>query len=417
MSVTDAQARRAVRRAEMRWDERVQDPRCDRTHRHDHEGLLSLMVAAFACGRVVLRRVEHFASDLGPHARRRLGVSKAVSDSTLYRLLSRQSPAGFRETVCRQVRRSLDAKLVKRDLFRLGVLTVDGKSVWTSTSRTVEGAKQSTDEKTGMVTSSLSTIRAVLTSAVGQPCLDLELIAEKTGESPAFRTMFPRVARAFGRHFEVVTADAGITGRENALVIRGADKHYVLSLKANQPALHGFAERWFATFPGACLKETRELEHGGVMTRQLHVVNVADLEGFDFYGATEVWRVTQSWAHEDGRSTFEVRYFTSSMPSQMLSPTEKLALVRLHWGIENGHHWALDVALEEDDRQPVQASRDSIEVVAWLRVLAYNLIALWRARAPLKDGRRMSWARAMELLRDALLHAKLNETELLAPIV
>jgi predicted transposase YbfD/YdcC len=379
--------------------------------------MLSLMVAGFACGRVVLRRVEDFCSDLGPHARRRLGVPKAVSDSTLYRLLSQQDPSGFRETVWKQLQRLLDAKLVNRDLFRHGVVSFDGKTVWSSTSRTVEGAKQSADERTGLVTSSLGTLRAVLTSALGQPCLDLELIAAKTGESPAFREVFRRIAEQFGRHFEIVTADSGMTGRENALLIRGADKHYVLGLKGNQPTLHGFAERWFEAFPGACLKETVEWEHGGRMTRQLHSVNVADLEGFDFYGASEVWRVTQTWTHPDGNRTEEARYFISSMPPKMLTPTEKLALVRLHWGIENGHHWALDVALEEDDRQPVQTTREAIEVVAWLRVLAYNLLAIWRARAPLKDGRRISWTRSMELLRDALVHARMNETELLAPLV
>ena len=31
---------------------------------------------------------------------------------------------------------------------------------------------------------------------------------------------------------------------------------------------------------------------------------------------------------------------------------EKLNLVRLHWGIENGHQWALDVALDETTGSP-----------------------------------------------------------------
>jgi len=263
----------------------------------------------------------------------------------------------------------------------------------------------------------LSTLRAVLTSALGQPCLDLELIAAKTGESPAFREVFRRVADQFGGLFEVVTGDSGMTGRENALLIRGARKHYVLALKGNQPTLHGFAERWFAAYPGSSLKETVEAEHGGVMTRQIHVVNVAGSEGFDFCGATEVWRITQRWAHQDGRVTVEVRYFISSLPPTSLAPTEKLNLVRLHWGIENGHHWTLDVALEEDARQPVQTSCEAIETVAWLRVLAYNLLALWRVRAPKKDGAFISWARAKEQLRDALRTAHLHAKELLAPLM
>ncbi len=120
----------------------------------------------------------------------------------------------------------------------------------------------------------------------------------------------------------------------------------------------------------------------------------------------EVWQVVQRWEHPDGRRTSEVRYFISSMPAGTLDSSEKLGLVRLHWGIENGLHWTLDMVLDEDDSQPVQTSRAAVEVVAWLRVLAYNLLSTWRARGPRKEGRPLSWARSMELLRDALVLAQ-----------
>ncbi len=64
------------------------------------------------------------------------------------------------------------------------------------------------------------------------------------------------------------------------------------------------------------------------------------------------------------------------------------------------------MALKEDDIQPCAKSREAIEVVAWLRVLAYNVIATWRAGRPKKDRRPISWERAMELLRDALVFAE-----------
>jgi|GEM_PF-5578362 len=68
------------------------------------------------------------------------------------------------------------------------------------------------------------------------------------------------------------------------------------------------------------------------------------------------------------------------------------------------HHWTLDLVLEEDDRQPCLHSRTALEVTAWLRVLAYNLISSWRAALPLKDQLPLAWARACEVLRDALVH-------------
>ena len=65
-----------------------------------------------------------------------------------------------------------------------------------------------------------------------------------------------------------------------------------------------------------------------------------------------------------------------------------------------------EVVLEEDDRQPCLHSRSSLEVTAWLRVLAYNLLSAWRTRLPLKDRLPVAWARACETLRDALVHGR-----------
>jgi hypothetical protein len=42
-------------------------------------------------------------------------------------------------------------------------------------------------------------------------------------------------------------------------------------------------------------------------------------------------------------------------------------------------------------------------VVAWLRALAYNVLSAWRASLPLEDRLPVAWARAFELLRDALV--------------
>ena len=269
----------------------------------------------------------------------------------------------------------------------------------------MKGAKTSVEPNSGVVVSSLSALKAVLTSSSAKPCLDLdlELIAEKTGESPAFREVFPRVCQSFGAQFQVVTGDAGFTCRENALLVRKAGKDFLFALKGNQPTLYAFAEKWFSTWPGAALKESREWRNGACITRTLHAVQGADLSELAACGVEELWCVRQVTQAEGESPIEETRYFLSSMASKLLSPTEKLQLVRLHWGIENGHNWTLDVALAEDDVQPCQASKEAIEVVAWLRVLAYNLLSAWRAHAPKKDGKPMPWRRTMEQLRDALV--------------
>jgi hypothetical protein len=59
--------------------------------------------------------------------------------------------------------------------------------------------------------------------------------------------------------------------------------------------------------------------------------------------------------------------------------------------------------LGEDDAQPCQASRASIETVSWLRIIGYNAVSAWRQQSPRKDHKPIASARAMETLRDALV--------------
>lgn len=401
MAVTEAQARRALRRVNIEWDEKVKDPRQAHNQRHEHHGLLSVFAAAFACGRTCLRRVEDFAADLGPSLRKRLWMPGGVSDTTLYRLLSKQGVSGLRETAWKKVRELIQGKLIRRDLFKLGVLSLDGKSLWASSRTTVEGAKTANDKKHGVITSTLMSLRAVLTSSRLRPCLDAEIIGKGTGESPAFRKVFPRAVEQFGGQFEIVTTDAGMTCSENAALVVGAKKHYLFALRAN---LHRLFELVSSMLEHAQLRTYREENRDGTrIRRELYVLTVNDIAELNFPGIQQVWKVRQTVTRDDKVLSDHVRYFVSSIPPLLLAPKDQLALVRLHWGIENGHNWTMDVALQEDDRQPCQSTQDAIEVVGWLRIIGYNLLSAWRAQLPPKDGRPTSWARCMELLRDAFV--------------
>jgi hypothetical protein len=199
------------------------------------------------------------------------------------------------------------------------------------------------------LTMSLSMLNAVLVSSSARPCVDLELIAAKSGESPAFRKMLPRITEGFP-HFEIVTADAGLLCRENANLVHALRKHYVLALKPNQARLHGAATRSFESLVGTERVVHQERRNGTLITRTLQTLVVADSDGLGLDGLQELWRLSQV---TDGLGVLpaeEVRFFVSSLPARSLSPTQKLDLVRLHWGIENGRHWPLDVAFQEDAR-------------------------------------------------------------------
>jgi predicted transposase YbfD/YdcC len=414
MSISEAQARRALRHAEIPWDSEVDDPREDAWVLHNHLGLLGGMAAAFACGRRNLRRVEEFLADLGLGARRALGLGRgSPCDTTLYRLLEDQAPAGFEETVFTQVKDLIAAKVVKNDRLRLGVMTFDGKGTWSrADGPKVAGARQSTYDADGSSLQTFGALRAVLSSSSVCPCVGQKTIGSKEGEATAFRELLPKVCDELGGQFRIVTGDAGLCARENAALVTQLGRWYVFGLKGNQPHLYGLACQHRHYSVGKPLARTVEQYRGQTIERELYARDVTGDPEADIEGARQLWYVCQASYDQRGECVAaDQRYFVTAIPAGTLTRDEELSLVRMHWSIENGCNWTMDVMLGEDDSQPCQASRASIETVSWLRIIGYNAVSAWRQQAPRKDRKPLPWARAMETLRDALLLAQVAHHE------
>lgn len=414
MPPTEAQARRALRHANIRWDSEVDDPREDAWVLHDHQALLGGLAAAFATGRRSLRQVENFFSDLGVGARRALGLgSRSPCDTTLYRLIAAQSPDGFEATVFAQVKDLIAHKVVRNDLLAPGVLTFDGKGTWSRTDgEEMEGARQSSYDADGSSLQTFGALRATLTSSSVCPCVGQQSIGSKEGESTAFRELFPRICNEFGGQFRIVTGDAGLCARENAALVTHHGRWYLFGLKGNQPHLHALACDHGHYAIGRPLARTAEKYRGQTIVRELYARDVVGDPEADIEEARQLWYVCQTTYDRAGTCTaVEQRYFVTSIPAGTLTRDQELALVRMHWRIENGCHWTLDVMMGEDDDQPCQASRESIETVSWLRIIGYNAVSAWRQQSPQKDRRPIAWGRAMETLRDALLLAQVEHYE------
>jgi predicted transposase YbfD/YdcC len=71
----------------------------------------------------------------------------------------------------------------------------------------------------------------------------------------------------------------------------------------------------------------------------------------------------------DGKTSIEYRYYISSAEPNAV---DFAGAVRGHWGIENGLHWVLDVALREDDCRVRKG--DAPENLAILRHIAVNAV-------------------------------------------
>jgi hypothetical protein len=296
------------------------------------------------------------------------------------------------------------------------VVSFDGKGTWSRTDgETVEGAKKASDAFYGVTIQTFGAMRAALTSSAVRPCVGQKVIGSKEGESPAFRELLPRICEALGDRFKIVTGDAGLCARENAELVAEHGRWYLFTLKENQPHLHGLASDARNYDMAVPLARTMDRYRGHRVVRELYAVDVAGSRMVDIADAQQLWYVCQtSYAPNGECVAVEQRYFVTSVPARTFSRGEELALVRLHWGIENGCHWAMDVALGEDDGQPCQASREAIEAVSWLRIIGYNAVSAWRQLAPRKDRKPISWERAKETLRDALVLARREHHELLS---
>ena len=177
----------------------------------------------------------------------------------------------------------------------------------------------------------------------------------------------------------VVTIDAAGCQKGIAAHIVAKEADYVLALKANQPGLYEqvsehFLQRLTGDIADGKMRRHRQVEqgHGRIVTREVFVAPAtqemvapgawAGLASLVLVMACCVDRAT-------GKVSEEVRYFISSLPAKV----KRLAgAVRRHWGIENGLHWVLDVAFNEDRMR--QRDRNGIENLALLNRLAVSLL-------------------------------------------
>jgi len=218
-----------------------------------------------------------------------------------------------------------------------------------------------------------------------------------TGDKSNEITAIPALLAALALDGCVVTIDA--MGCQAAIarqiVAQGAD--YVLALKDNQPTLHELVRHHFAVVaadgPAGLAHHAHaalDKGHGRLEVRRCWATDdPAVLAWLDpersWPGLRSVAAVAGERRTAAGTAT-EVRYYLSSLPADA---ARIAAAVRSHWGIENGLHWALDVAFREDDCR-VRAGH-AAENLAVLRRIALNLLRRERtAKVGLKARRLMA---------------------------
>ena len=168
--------------------------------------------------------------------------------------------------------------------------------------------------------------------------------------------------------------------REIATAIIDQQADYVLALKGNQGHLRDDVSDMFATARADEFKDvphdyaqTTDKDHGRIETRRCWTISdPAELaylrDAKDWSGLRSVIML-EATRRNASETTREVRYYISSL---VLTAQHALAIVRTHWGIENGLHWVLDIAFREDDSR--LRTGFGAQNFAVLRHLALNLL-------------------------------------------
>ena len=153
----------------------------------------------------------------------------------------------------------------------------------------------------------------------------------------------------------IITIDAMGTETAIASQIFNAKADYVLALKGNHPTLYGQVKNWFEQqlsqgFKGIIHSYDKRVEKGHHRTekRQIWCVPISQLQTLhnqdNWVGlkcVVMVVRVPHLW----NQTTREVQFYLTSLNCD---PRNLGQVIRLHWGVENGLHWTLDVTFSED---------------------------------------------------------------------
>jgi predicted transposase YbfD/YdcC len=333
----------------------IEDPRIERTKRHQLLDILVIAVCGVICGADSWVEVADWGETKLDWLRQYLGLPNGIpSHDTFSDVFGRLKSEQFEDAFLGWV------QAVMPSVSGQGI-AIDGKTLRRSHDRRL-------DQGPIQLVSAWATANHLV---LGQVKVD-----EKSNEIPAI----PALLKLLELTGCVVTVDAIGTQTEIVQAIVDQQADYTLALKENQGRLYGDVvatfdeadELAFAHVPHTYAKTVNK-GHGRVEIRECWAIDRADYiqalrDWTNWPNLRSLIRIRAERRLGDEVSV-EDRYHISSLPGQA---EPLLAAIRGHWSIENELHWCLDVAFREDDSRVRKG--DGAENLAILRRLALNLL-------------------------------------------
>lgn len=327
----------------------LEDPRVDRTKRHQLVDIVVIAMLAVICGSDGWDDIVDFAVVREAWLRSFLELPNGIPSSDTFR----------------RVFGALDTKQFGR-CFASFVAELAGN---------VAGKQVCLDGKTMRRTFARERGEGPLhmvSAFVADHAVTLGQIAVDTKSNEI--TAIPALLDTIDVQGATVTIDAAGCQRKIAekIVAQGAD--YVLALKGNQPLLNEEVASYFDDALGSAVPlpyhESVDKGHGRLEVRRVWTSTDLDWmsERKRWKGLQSIVMVERERQTASGDST-ERAYFLSSHD---LGAERAGELVRNHWAIENGLHWVLDMVFDEDHSRI--RHRRAAQNFALLRKLALALL-------------------------------------------